>query len=111
MLKKMLALVIAVLTLISIIACVSAIRENASARDVWCETRSVTTITVAPDKTLWSIAEEYKPSWMDTREYIHEVKALNDMDTSFIDVGQTLQVYTMSTFKEVMNSEKNSVRN
>ena len=101
MLKKMLAVTVAFVTVITLIACVSAIRSNASARDTWCETRVVTTITVKPNKTLWSIAEEYKPSWMDTREYIHEIKTLNDMDTSFIDVGQTLQVYATMALVEI----------
>ena len=93
MLKKMIALVIAVLITFSVVAGANAISKNNSVRDEWYETRAVTTITVAPNKTLWSIAEEYKPSWMDTREYIHEVKTLNNMTTSFLDVGQALQVY------------------
>lgn len=113
MLKKVIAAVIALATVVTIIACIKSVTNYKEMSEQWYNARTTTTITIAPNKTLWSIAEQYKPSWMDTREYIHEVKTLNNMDTSFLDVGQTLEIYTMPSIiiKEVMNSEKSSVHN
>lgn len=106
--KKILVIIMATVT---IACCAIHIHNTNTLHNDWEDQRTTITITVAPNKTLWSIAEEYKPDWMDTREYIYDVKTLNNMDTSFLDVGQTLEVYTMPILKEVMNSEKNSVHN
>ena len=46
--------------------------------------------------TLWGIAEKYKPHWMDTREYIHEISKLNDMDSDTIHTGDELIIYTIN---------------
>lgn len=97
MLKKIIAVALALATVIVLVFCISNIHEKKVIRDQWYDARFTTTITVKPNKTLWSIAEEYKPSWMDTREYIHEIKALNNMTTSSIDIGQLLVIYTTNT--------------
>ncbi len=55
--------------------------------------------TVSQGETLWEIAEEYCPEDMDCREYIYEVKELNNMKTSDLAVGQTITLLT--TEKEI----------
>ena len=49
--------------------------------------------TVAPGDTLWGIAERYKPSWVDTREYIYEIEKLNGINSN-IDIGDKILLYT-----------------
>ena len=44
--------------------------------------------------SLWTIAEDYCPDGVDRREWIDEVRELNDMDDSIIHVGQRLTVLT-----------------
>jgi hypothetical protein len=55
------------------------------------------TYVVRPNDTLWSIAEDYCPDGIDIREYIHEVKDANNINsniypgdkiTIFIDGGK-----------------------
>ena len=58
------------------------------------EHKQMITYTVKPGDTLWSIAEKYKPSWVDTREYIYEIQDLNGMSNSNIDIGDKLSLYT-----------------
>lgn len=55
------------------------------------------TITISPGDTLWCIAEKYKPSWYDTREYIYEIKQTNNLATSDLNVGDRLIIYTDKT--------------
>ena len=42
--------------------------------------------------SLWAIASEYCPDGVDRREWISEVKALNDIDDSIIHPGQRITV-------------------
>lgn len=58
-----------------------------------------TSYTVSIGETLWDIAEEYCPNDMDCREYIYEVKKLNNMETSELVAGQTITV--LVTEKEI----------
>lgn len=48
--------------------------------------------TVCKGETLWSIAEEYKAEIEDTRHYIHDIKKLNNMDSSKLYEGQKIQI-------------------
>lgn len=48
--------------------------------------------TVSNGETLWSIAEEYKAENEDPRQYIYDIKKLNNMDNSNIYEGQILQI-------------------
>lgn len=59
----------------------------------WEQHRQVITVVVCYGDTLYDFALEYKPSWMDAREYIYQVQQLNDMNSSTIYVGQTIKLY------------------
>lgn len=48
--------------------------------------------TVSKGETLWSIAEEYKAENEDPRQYIYDIKKLNNMDNSNIYEGQILKI-------------------
>ena len=47
-------------------------------------------LVVSQGDTLWNIAVKYKPDDMDTRDYIEEIKAYNELVSSSIQVGQVL---------------------
>lgn len=47
---------------------------------------------VGKGETLWAIAEEYCPSGVDRREWIEEIRVLNDLPNSTIYAGQFLIV-------------------
>ena len=48
--------------------------------------------TVCKGDTLWTIAGEYKADNKDIRQYIYELKQLNDMTNSNIYEGQELKI-------------------
>lgn len=50
--------------------------------------------TVYQGETLWEIAEEYCPEDMDKRDYIEEIKELNNMDTYALDAWQEITLLT-----------------
>lgn len=80
-----------VLLIVAVVG-VKAYSDNNRQTD-WQNTRVVKTITVHNGDTLDGISYEYKPSWMDVREYRHMVMELNDMDSATIYQGQSLDVY------------------
>jgi LysM repeat protein len=84
-------LVIAVV-ITSLVVLYSVVQDHAIHNE-WVESRTIETIRVAPNETMWQIAEEYKPSWMDTREYIYEVKELNNLSDTYLYVGDEIQIY------------------
>lgn len=55
-------------------------------------TEKYKTIYISEDETLWSIAEEYKKPNQDIREYIYEIKKLNNMESATIYEGQELTI-------------------
>lgn len=57
-------------------------------RLVWAET----TYRVTAGDSLWMISADYCPDGVDRREWIEEVRALNDLSDSTIHPGQTLTV-------------------
>lgn len=50
------------------------------------------TIYISEDETLWDIAREYKKPNQDIRDYIYQIKKLNNMDTAAIYEGQALVI-------------------
>ncbi len=55
-------------------------------------TEKYKTIYISEDETLWSIAEEYKKPTQDIREYIYEIKKINNMESATIYEGQELTI-------------------
>lgn len=49
------------------------------------------TVTVQPDETLWNIAMAADPQ-RDTREVMADIAELNDLSSSALTVGQSLEV-------------------
>lgn len=47
---------------------------------------------VSKGERLWDIAEQYKRPDQDIREYIYEIKKLNNMETATIYEGQAIKV-------------------
>ena len=47
---------------------------------------------VSTGDTLWSIASEHKKSGQDVREYIYELRQLNNLDDCIIYPGQVLKI-------------------
>ena len=48
--------------------------------------------TVSKDDTLWTIAQEYKADNKDIRQYIYELKKINNITNSNIYDGKTLKI-------------------
>lgn len=86
--RKLLLISLIAATLICVVAC-------SKPKHDWNEF----SYTVSQGETLWEIADEYCPEDMDCREYIYEVKELNNMKTSDLAVGQTITLLT--TEKEI----------
>ena len=52
---------------------------------------SVTYVVQGGD-TLWDIAVDHTPAGDDVRELVHDIKAMNELDSSMILVGQVLEI-------------------
>lgn len=48
--------------------------------------------TVVCGETLWSIATEYKKDGQDIREYIYELRKLNNLEDCILQVGQEILI-------------------
>lgn len=59
----------------------------------WENTRTVTTVIVDKGDTLDDFGYQYKPDWMDVREYRQKVMALNNMSSAMLYSGQSLKLY------------------
>ena len=84
-------LILAVIVITSVFA-VSISSAN-DTQSEWYNTRVIKTITIHSGDTLDGIGYEYKPSWMDVREYRYLVMQLNDLDSAMIYPGDQLKVY------------------
>lgn len=49
-------------------------------------------IVVMPGDTLWKIASEHKPKGKDTRIYIEKIMTMNNLSSSAIEAGDTLNL-------------------
>lgn len=67
--------------------------QKAEQRSEWEETREVITIHICSGDTLDEIGYEFKPEWMDIREYRESIKELNNLDSCMLYVGQELKIY------------------
>ena len=56
------------------------------------EPQAVSTVVVQPGDTLWSISEEITPQGTDIREIVSDLKTLNALSTSSLQVGQILLI-------------------
>ena len=59
----------------------------------WLENREITEYYVEQGETLWSIAQQYKPEFMDIREYVYEIQQLNNISNLY--AGDIIQIYTI----------------
>lgn len=82
---------------IFITLCGFKIHNDNTRLDEWKNTAVVQTISVQHGDTLDEIGYEYKPSWMDIREYRWYIQQLNDLDSSMLHIGQDLKVYVMAS--------------
>lgn len=91
--KKIGCVVALVCVLIGIAMIGTSMHHKHELYDEWANTRQVEKFVVYPGDTLWSIAEDYKPDWMDTREYLSELKVLNKLSDYLYDYDELL-IYT-----------------
>ena len=56
------------------------------------EEAEIVEYTISRGETLWSIAEENKAEREDIRQYIYDIKKLNNMTDSTVYEGQTIQI-------------------
>ncbi len=54
--------------------------------------KEIISYTVSQGETLWSIAKQYKDDKTDIRQYIYEIKQLNNMNTATIQAGQIIKL-------------------
>lgn len=90
--KKLMAVAIIVTFILSIFACGYAVGRDKAENKVWHDNRTTQTVIIKSGDTLWDIAEQYKPDNIDIREYIYDIKTLNNI-SSTIHEGDTILVY------------------
>ena len=66
---------------------------NKAREDEWNNNKQVISYIVDNGDTLWGIAEQHKPQWLDTRDYIRDVKSLNNLDSSSLSTGDKILIY------------------
>lgn len=83
----------AILLLIVLFCLPIAVLKNSSgAASDGAEPMEVVSYTVAPGDTLWSYAERVTPEGGDVSETVEELKQLNHLQTSSLQVGQRIVV-------------------
>ena len=60
---------------------------------------------ISSGETLWSIAQKYKNPEEDTRQYVYEIKKLNNMTNSTIYEGQTIKIIKGSNNGELLKPQ------
>lgn len=63
----------------------------------WKDSRHITEVTVNPGDTLDEFGYQYKPKWMDIREYREYIIDLNNLTSCELHIGQTLKFYVVGT--------------
>ena len=84
----------AILTMLFIVLVGMLVMSNTFASNEKVETKEIEYVVCKGD-TLWKIAERYKLENQDPREYIYEVKKLNNMASATIYEGQTIKILLM----------------
>lgn len=82
--RSILTLILILLVAFTFIIQIFSEKENVKASEI--------EYTISRGERLWDIAEEYKRPDQDIREYIYEIKKLNNMDTSTVYEGQTIKI-------------------
>ena len=91
---KKIGVLVTILVMISTVwVAAHTISERTRLEEEWESTREVITVIVQYGDTLDGFGYEYKPTWMDVREYREQVKELNNMTLSTLYAGQTLMLY------------------
>lgn len=91
--KKIITFAIIITMISTVWAAAHTISEDKALHNEWENTREVITVRVQYGDTLDGFGYEYKPEWMDVREYREQVKDLNDMTSSMLYAGQTIKLY------------------
>ena len=86
-------LILAMICAIILVGC--KINHDNQIKTEWKENREIITVIVQPGDTLDAFAYEYKPSWMDHRDYREEIKELNDLPNCTIQIGDRLDLYAV----------------
>lgn len=63
----------------------------------WKADRHIIEVTVSAYDTLDDFGYQYKPEWMDIREYRDYIAELNNLTSSDLYIGQTLKLYVVGT--------------
>ena len=77
---------------IIILTALGCIIKDHTQQSDWEQNRDIAEIYINEGDTLWGIAQQYKPNFMDIREYIHEIQKLNNLDNLY--AGDVIQIYT-----------------
>ena len=80
--RFILAIMVLIILVITLFSHCSAMTKN----------NEIENITVSAGDTLWSIACEYKKPGQDVREYIFELRKLNNLTDCTIYPGQEIQI-------------------
>lgn len=61
-------------------------------KTVWGKESTIEDYTVSAGETLWEIALKNKKDGTDTREYVYELRKLNNIDDCIIHEGQVIKI-------------------
>lgn len=84
---------IIIIVLFAVMAVGFKMNHDSKLRAEWESSRKVITVIVKNGDTLDEFGYVYKPDWMDVREYREEIKELNGLQNSTLQVGQGIQLY------------------
>ena len=62
----------------------------------WLNDYTTTTVVVQYGDTLWTIADDYVSDDIDIRDYIYEVRKLNNMTSANVYAGDVITIYERS---------------
>lgn len=87
--KKRFTIFISILLMLAFPAIMFAIDKPPSTKN-----QDFIKVYIEPGDTLWGIAKTNLPPRMDIREFVHDIKVVNQLDSALIKVGETLLVPT-----------------